>query len=391
MLTPVIENIIVKYLNKEASSSELETLDFWLKDEAHLEIFKSYIKTNHLIDTNVLKFDTDTSKKQLLELISKEKKVIRLKTFYRVASYAAVLLVMLGIGFLVKDQLFVTNGVGSNPPINMVKSTIEIGTEKATLTLEDGSEVVLNKNTSYKTAYADSDGEALVYNDDVNDETSVEPVYNVLTIPRGGQFFIQLADGTKVWLNSESQLKYPVAFAKGKTREVTLVYGEAYFEVSPSTNHNGDTFMVQSEMQTVEVLGTQFNIKAYKDESDIYTTLVEGKVMISGAYDNTVLKPGQQSINSPNSSMVVVNADVNMETAWRQGLFSFKEKSLKDIMIVLSRWYDVDITFANKDLEKIRFKGVLSKEQELEDILSTIKNLKVINAYEINQNAILIK
>lgn len=389
MLTPVIENIIVKYLNREASTSEMEALEVWLIDKAHLEIFKSYVKTKYLIDANILKFNTDSSKKQLLSLISEETKVIKMRIYYRVASYAAVVVLFIAVGFLFKDGLFYSSDPETETQTEVVESDIKTGTDRATLTLEDGSDVILNKNRSYKSAYADSDGKALVYSTD--NDNSRENFYNVLTIPRGGQFFIQLADGTKVWLNSESQLKYPVAFADGHMRQVELLYGEAYFEVSPSTSHNGDAFKVQLPLQTVEVLGTQFNIKAYQDESETYTTLIEGKVLVSNDKENRVLVPGQQSIVSSDTKMTVKKADVNLEIAWKQGLFSFKDKSLKEIMIVLSRWYDVDISFENKDLEKMRFKGVLSKKQRLEDILSTIENMKVINGYDIHEEQILIK
>ena len=389
MLTPVLKNIIVKYLNKEASASEMETLDLWLKEEAHLKIFNSYVQTNHLIDSNVLKFDAEISKNQLLVMISNENRVVKMRTYYRVASYAAVFVTLMALGFLFKDQLLLNNNQGSSIQTKVADNNIKIGSDKATLTLADGSEVILNKGASYQTAYADSDGEALVYKNE--DDQTTEVVYNVLTIPRGGQFFIQLTDGTKIWLNSESQLKYPVAFVKGKTRQVELLYGEAYFEVSPSESNYGDAFKVQSSMQTVEVLGTQFNIKAYKEESEIYTTLIEGKVRINKGNENKTLQPGQQSIISADSVISVIMIDVNMETAWKQGLFSFKDKSLKEIMIVLARWYDVDISFENEDLQKIRFKGVLSKDQALEDILLTIKNLKVIKDYEIHKNKVLLK
>ena len=389
MLTPVLKNIIVKYLNKEASASEMETLDLWLKDEAHLKIFNSYVQTNHLIDSNVLKFDAEISKNQLLAMISNENRVVKMRTYYRVVSYAAVFVTLMALGFLFKDQLLLNNNQGSSIQTKVADNNIKIGSDKATLTLADGSEVILNKGASYQTAYADSDGEALVYKNE--DDQTTEVVYNVLTIPRGGQFFIQLTDGTKIWLNSESQLKYPVAFVKGKTRQVELLYGEAYFEVSPSESNYGDAFKVQSSMQTVEVLGTQFNIKAYKEESEIYTTLIEGKVRINKGNENKTLQPGQQSIISADSVISVIMTDVNMETAWKQGLFSFKDKSLKEIMIVLARWYDVDISFENEDLQKIRFKGVLSKDQALEDILLTIKNLKVIKDYEIHKNKVLLK
>ncbi|WP_427875737.1 FecR family protein [Flavobacterium sp. MMS24-S5] len=215
---------------------------------------------------------------------------------------------------------------------------------------------------------------------------------NLLTIPRGGQFFVQLADSTKVWLNSESQLKYPVAFVDGQTRQVELVYGEAYFEVSPSTKHKGSRFKVKTENQNVEVIGTEFNIKAYRDESAIYTTLVKGVVAVSNTSKKQILTPNQQSkITEYNGNINVSEVDVYNEISWRKGLFVFKGMPLKDIARVLSRWYDVDIVFADPALGNVKFNGVLNKNQKLEDILTTIKNINFINAYEKKDNKIIIK
>ena len=196
-----------------------------------------------------------------------------------------------------------------------------------------------------------------------------------------------MADGTLVWLNSESQLKYPVAFAEGKTRIVELVYGEAYFEVSPSTEQQGATFRVLHPSQEIEVLGTEFNVKAY-----IYTTLVEGKVSISTATAKQILKPNQQSnLDLKNNQVSVHHADVNQEISWRRGLFSFKGKSLEEIAMVLSRWYDVDIEFSRPALRKVRFNGVLRKEEAIEEILNTIITTNSIKAYEINNKKIILK
>ena len=273
------------------------------------------------------------------------------------------------------------------------EETISIGIDKATLTLEDGSSVTLEKGQTYSIDNIQSNGVEIIYKEvdnNVVDNSKIK--YNYLTVPRGGQFFINLEDGTKVWLNSESKLKYPISFVKGQDRKVELLYGEAYFDVSPSTNHDGASFKVFSGVQEVEVLGTEFNVKAYHDEDYIYTTLVEGKVVVDNAIKKELLKPSEQSILSKESkSMVITEVDVYTETSWKNGFFSFRKKSLKDIMIVLSRWYDVDILFLDKDLEEINFKGVLSKNQELKEILTIIKNTNYINAYDINGKTVLIK
>ncbi|SHM07268.1 FecR family protein [Flavobacterium saccharophilum] len=277
-----------------------------------------------------------------------------------------------------------------NPQTIVVNNDIKIGTDKATLTTEDGTTIVLEKGKSYTAKNLVSNGEELIYNKE--NKAKSEVVYNYLSIPRGGEFFLKLADGTQVWLNSESKLKYPVSFVEGETRKVELVYGEAYFTVSPSTAHKGAKFQVLTGLQEVEVIGTQFNIKAYKDEDLIYTTLVEGKVAVDIADKKEMLKPNQQLIlNKSNKNRVIAEVDVYSETAWKKGLFAFQSKTLKEIMQVLSRWYDVDVVFQDKRLENIEFKGVLNKNQNIEEILTLIKKTKFINAYEIKEKKIIIK
>ncbi|MBL0738072.1 DUF4974 domain-containing protein [Flavobacterium sp. GN10] len=320
---------------------------------------------------------------------SEESQVIPIQPFYtktafKLTAVAASLLLLISISLIISK----TNPLKIETP-QVAHKEILIGSDKATLTLEDGSVIALEKGKSYTKGNASSNGEKLVYN---SNGKSVAIANNLLTIPRGGQFFVQLADSTKVWLNSESQLKYPVAFVDGQTRQVELVYGEAYFEVSPSTKHKGSRFKVKTQEQNVEVIGTEFNIKAYRDEPAIYTTLVEGVVAVSNAAKKQILTPSQQSkITEYNGNISVYEVDVYNEISWRKGLFVFKGMPLKDIARVLSRWYDVDIVFADPALGNVKFNGVLNKNQKLEDILTTIKNINFINAYEKKDNKIIIR
>ncbi len=296
---------------------------------------------------------------------------------------AAVIIGVLASTYIFKDDIF-----NSQPSVPTIVDTIEAGTNKATLTLENGQEVPLEKGTSYQTQNASSNGEAIIY----TNNTSRQLVYNYLTIPRGGQFQLTLSDGTKVWLNSETQLKYPVSFTDGESRQVELVYGEAYFDVSSSKLHNGDDFKVYHNNQEVQVLGTEFNIKAYKDETNIYTTLVEGKVTVKYDGKSQNLKPNQQSNhNIVNNTLSVVEVDIYNETSWKEGVFSFDGKSLKEIMLVLSRWYDVEVEFNNKSIESEEFVGVLGKNQNLGSILSSIKNFGVIKDYQISSRKVILK
>ena len=297
---------------------------------------------------------------------------------------AASLVVLLGLSYFLNKE---KKGIIDNTPV-IVESKFKPGTDKAILTLESGEEVTLVKGTSFQIQNASSNGEKIVYSKAENKEIS----YNYLTVPRGGQFKIILSDGTQVWLNSESQLKYPKNFKEGETRKVELVYGEAYFDVSPYTEHNGAKFEVYNKSQQVQVLGTEFNIKAYRDETDIYTTLIEGKVSVSSENSNQVLKPNQQvKLNLNDNTVTVFEVNGYNETSWKDGIFSFRRKPLKEIMKVLSRWYDVDFNFENPDLEKLGFNGVLGKAQNIEEILEAIKGFGVIENYEINNKTIILR
>jgi ferric-dicitrate binding protein FerR (iron transport regulator) len=384
MASKQIEKIIAKYLIDQASFEELDDLELWVTKTENEQEFINYVKVNYTIDYNLKKTDTFKTKRLITNLIQEEKRRFKRRSVLNYTKYAAVL-----VGILVSVYLFNQNKLNNsieNTPI--IVNTIQTGTDKATLTLEDGSQVALEKGDLYETQNVKSNGEELVY----EAGSSKEIVYNYLTIPRGGQFFVKLSDGTKVWLNSESQLKYPVAFIDGVDREVELVYGEAYFDVSPSKKHKGAKFKVFNQSQEIEVLGTQFNLKAYKDESNIYTTLVEGKVAVN--FENRIQKllPNEQSnVNLKTKDLVITEVDIYNEISWKDGVFSFERKPLKEIMKVLSRWYDMDVVFENKSLEEVKFFGVLDKQQNIEEILKTIKKFKIIESYEIKNKVIILK
>ncbi|WP_052143662.1 FecR family protein [Wocania ichthyoenteri] len=324
-----------------------------------------------------------------LKLKEKNLKSIKHTPFYKkdFFKYAATILILISIS---TTWLFNRN----EPQVEEIKlptgDKIEVGTDKAILTLEDGKNIVLEKGQNYSTKNVKSTGDKLIYDNKADSKPKL--VYNYLTIPRGGQFFLQLSDGTKVWLNSESKLKYPISFIEGEKREVELIYGEAFFDVSPSTLHKGALFNVKSRMQELEVLGTKFNIKSYQDENIVYTTLVEGKVEVDNGSENVYLKANQQSqISLSNKNIIIENVDVYNATSWVKGVFSFESKPLKDIMKVLSRWYDMDVVFVDKEVENIKFVGILSKNQKIEDILISIKESGFINSFKIDGKKIILK
>ena len=161
---------------------------------------------------------------------------------------------------------------------------------------------------------------------------------------------------------------------------------------APSTAHNGATFKVFNKAQEIEVLGTEFNIKAYKDENNIYTTLVAGKVAIRHEGEKQNLIPNQQSnVNLLENSLSVSVVNVSYEISWKAGVFNFEHKSLKDIMKVLSRWYNMDVIFENKNLENAKFNGLINKRYPIKDILSVLQSSNIINTYEINNNTLILR
>jgi len=380
ILTKIIElsnRIAVSLLKNE----ELESLH---QSELFDKADKDYIQenlTNPKLIKQRAKMLRSIDKKEGWEKIQRAVGVpVRRLNVWKYAAAAAVILFCVSV-FLTQENFW--KKASPVKPV-LAKSEITPGTDKATLVLANGRTVVLGQGLAYHSKGVYSNGKEIIYK---NDPTAAEGD-NYLTIPRGGQYFIKLADGTQVWLNSESKLKFPTNFKDGRTRSVELVYGEAYFDVSPSTKHKGAHFNVATNGQNVEVLGTEFNIKAYQDESSIYTTLVEGKISLTSASASRILKPNDRlTLNRNTSGVKVSSIDVYNEISWKEGVFAFNDMTLKDIMKVLSRWYDIKVIFENKDLEKITFNGILDRNQKIEEILTIINKTNKI-PYEIKEKTI---
>lgn len=380
-----MKKIIVKYLTDHITDSELEQLLVWIKKRKNLEKFKKIIRENYQIHIVINSIDEEIALKKVKNAIKRNERPVK---FFqqKILKFAASIVILIALSSYFLTQDFKTE----NDASNILNNTIKIGSDKAILTLENGHNIILEKGKKYNSKNAESNGENIIYKGNTGSKAKIN--YHYLTIPRGGQYHLKLTDASEIWLNSESKLKYPTSFTKGEERAVELLYGEAYFIVSPSDENNGTKFKVKTGIQRIEVLGTQFNIKAYEDETSIYTTLIEGKVSIDNTIKIELLKPNQQSvINRANRKIKITNIDVSSEIAWVYGDFIFNRKPLKDIMKVLSRWYDIEVEFEDKEMENIKFFGELSRYQSIEDILKLIKTTNTINSYEINNGKILIK
>tara|TARA_R110002049_G_scaffold309289_2_gene520272 strand:- start:69563 stop:70738 length:1176 start_codon:yes stop_codon:yes gene_type:complete len=391
-MSPKIEKVIVKYITKSATANDLDILSEWIKTPSNKQMFKDYVQTHYAITYNMNNPDEKAALEQLLQSIKKEQSLIykmKNKPIYKYIAAASVIGLMMSAYFFKDDFIGTTNNIQNKTP-EIVNSIIEPGTDKAMLTLEDGSQIDLEKNTTVQMQNASSNGKEIIYKPKKGNQQQLE--YNYITIPRGGQFFIKLEDGTEVWLNSETKIKYPVSFIEGATREVELMYGEAYFDVSPSTRHKGAGFKVINGNQEIHVLGTEFNIKAYKDETNVFTTLVEGKVDVDIARTKKSLIPNQRlTLDITTKNTIIKTVDVYNEISWKDGVFSFEEKTLKEIMKVLSRWYDMEVVFKNQSIEDEYFVGILRKNQSIEEILNSIKNFGVIKNFEIEEKKVIIE
>lgn len=285
-------------------------------------------------------------------------------------SAAAILLICFCVGIL-----FFKNGKSiSKAPIDYAE-LIQPGGNKAILTLSNGSKIVLDGNS--KTDITEQNGirikkkengllEYVQLKSPVTDNQS-PTIFNTIEIPKGGQYRIMLDDGTVVWLNAASYLRYPLQFT-GAERRVELV-GEGYFEVAHNT---AKPFIVVTNKQEVQVLGTHFNINAYGDEDEIKTTLLEGSVKVTSRKGEKqsgqkYLKPGQQSVLMDND-WSVMEVDAATQVDWKNGRFIFKDEALKSVMRKLARWYDIDVDYA-ETLGELRFSGKISRTKTLKDVL----------------------
>ncbi|WP_179412392.1 FecR family protein [Mucilaginibacter sp. E4BP6] len=279
--------------------------------------------------------------------IAQKQKTAKPRLFLRQIAAAAILFIVLGAGvtfYLVKSDFFRSS--------NYAKNIIPPGGNKAVLTLANGAQIILSsvKNgvltLQNGTVIKKTANGQLVY--DASAASGSVVTYNTISTPRGGQYMVILPDSTKVYLNAASSLHFPTAFA-GKNRMVTLT-GEAYFEVAHNKNK---PFMVTSAGQTVEVLGTHFDVNAYADEGAIKTTLLEGSVKVTASGKTAFLIPGQQSqvVQSSNSDTrinVLEHANLDEAVAWKNGYFQFENANLQTIMRQFSRWYDVKVIYEDQ-------------------------------------------
>ncbi|KAA2238944.1 FecR family protein [Chitinophaga agrisoli] len=379
-----------RYAQQQQTDVEMAELQQFLADERNEEQVKAVIDEYFTDQTPVYKMKTGVADDILTTILQTQEEattaVVRALPRRRHTSWwaAAAVVAVCGAGIYIWQRPAAQQAVPA-ASVATLKHNGRPGGNKATLTLADGSVISLD-STGHQTIPVQ--GGAIQQHNGQLAYTVTQPKeasYNVLSIPRGGQFQLVLPDGTKVWLNAASSLRYPTAFT-GKERVVELT-GEAYFEIAQNETQ---PFKVTVGVAAVTALGTSFNVMAYADESNIHTTLVSGAVQVSCPEGSKVLQPGMQSVwNKTTHVLHIQDADIDRTLAWKSGFFELDNTDLPTIMRQLARWYDIEIIDQSKGKTAGLFGGRISRDVNLTDVLHVLERYGVRFSIEGNKVTIL--
>ena len=363
-----IARIIQKSLKGKLSESEEKLLSDWRKvSEENEHAFQRMISED-FYTVGMEKLETYDYRVAYGRFLQKKYQQRRKRRFLinmaRVAAVALpfVMAVVLYVGLNREEEQTLRPSLASN---------ILPGTSKAVLTLANGQMIPLGKETTDSTIITDgtqisASGSGITYADGGESEAVV---YNKLDIPRGGEFCLTLSDGTRVWLNSETSIQYPVVFGTKERR--VFIQGEAYFEVAKDAKK---PFTVQFMSSSVTVLGTSFNIRAYPEEKQSQTTLAEGSVRIYSPGSSMLLKPGEQAeVKALSGEMVKKEVEVKTFTSWKDGRFVFEQEPLENIMRTLERWYDIRVIFRDEGAKRISLSGNLKRYGDFSQVMNMLQ------------------
>ena len=383
-----LARIIAASLKGNANDEEQRTLREWLSVSTRNKKIYDEFKDGKRLEQKIVESQQINWKNDYQHFITKRqrtRKNRRMKTIIRYAAILTLPIVAAGIFLLQKND---------RQTIVSISEVIKPGEHKAVLITGGGERITLSDSTL--SPIQEQNGMIVnVTNNKVSyilPEDSLctqgSPIFNTLQIPRGGEYFLTLADGTEVWLNAETEIRYPVQVTGDK--RVVYLDGEAYFTVAPDKNK---PFTVVSTHASVSVLGTQFNFRAYPDERDVQTTLVSGSVIMqSEKYKQQIkLVPGEQGVLEKNSAKLM-KQEVNtyLYTAWKDGHFAFRDARLEDLFNILARWYDLSVFYQSPEAKDIRFTGDLNKTDDFKSILKIIEqNERVI--FTVNQRTVFIQ
>ena len=360
-----IEEIIIKRLSEEHLSKEESVFfDKWYQNSSNREYYNDLLKIRSGIIASQVKERID--KRKAWNQVHPARKISLIRTLLK---FAAIMILPLSLG------VFLLIRENKQEKVVYAEVPVQPGRKQAVLTLSSGQQVMLadtivhvNEKGMVISNFPDKE---LVYKI-MNDTMKTETIYNTVTVPRGGEYKLVLADGTIVWLHSDSHIRYPVTFS-GNTRQVELE-GEAYFEVAKDVEK---PFIVRMNEYNVRVTGTQFNVRNYLNES-LATTLVEGGVQIERKGKVDRLRPGQQAVLENNEIRIRV-VNVEEQVAWRHGAFGFTQCRLENIMEELARWYDVDVFYMNQQVKDYHFSAWFKRSSSINEVINILEKTKKIS------------
>ncbi|WP_121811271.1 FecR family protein [Mucilaginibacter kameinonensis] len=378
------EVLIKKYIDGTATQDEKQLVEYYFHE--FLKQSKVFPTERELQEDNLEVWDNLSAHIGILPSVAK-----RFVLWQKIASAAAVILVA-GAGWL-----YFSIHRTDKPQRPGYSAVIRPGRNVAVLELANGKKINLSsKKTGVVIKAGDiayNDGAALGDSAVADGKTNSGTLFTTVRTPKGGMYQVELSDGTKVWLNAASSLRFPSSFAGNLKRSVELE-GEGYFEVSKDKNH---PFQVRTSMQEVEVLGTHFNIDAYGEDATTKTTLLEGRVAVSprintatapGKLSRTLLSPDQQSMLSA-KGIVVNDVDSRDAIAWKEGYFLFNNEDLGSIMQRLSRWYDTKIIYEDESLKRETLYAKLSRYERIDKILKLMEKTEKVR-FKVEGNTITI-
>lgn len=358
-----LDERLLRYLLDEMETSERGEIEAWMEEnEQNRNYFRDFQKT-HLellwsVQAGEARMDFNTFRRQL-----RRPSVVKL--WYRVVA-VIVLAISIG-GWFVWSESSENELLSRNEMIQpgKVQAKLYLSSGEAVEISDEAKDLKEQDGTSIKVSES---GKLSYEREGVNGSSQV--VMNRVEVPRGGEFSLVLEDGTQVWLNAESELRYPVHFT-GKERVVYLK-GEAYFNV---VKNSDAAFLVQVDEVTVKVYGTEFNVNAYEPDR-VETVLTQGSVGMRHGDEEVMLKPNQKGAYfKSDGTMRVENVNVLPYIAWKNGDFIFKNESLESIMNKLTRWYDLDVFYQNKELKEIRLSGNLKRYKDVRDLFHAFENI----------------
>lgn len=366
-----LAEIIGKSFREELSEEERMLLEKWLAvSENNRKQYARY-QSETFLQRKRQEYAAIDWQSDYRNFLAKHQPSKRRKSLRTMLKYAAIWLLPL-IGGI---TLWQWNHSGQDLTVVQNQPAGHIGTAPI-LTLANGKKIILTDSIGQNAisgADLNPERNTLTYlpaTDSVIPEKVSEPIYNQLEIPRGAEYFLTLSDGTKIWLNSETVLRYPEAF-QNKQREV-FIEGEAYFQVKHDSLH---PFIVYAAQSRIEVLGTEFNVRSYRNETAIATTLVQGSVSLISETQNLILHPGEQGcVTKADGQLTVREVDTYLYTAWKDSRFVFRNTRMEDLLNTLVRWYDLTIFYQNSDIKNIRFSGDMSRMDNFQQLLNIIEN-----------------